>query len=182
MRYFLTGRLPKVTSILLVESGTRGLLVYVLVYLFMNLGAFLVVTLIHRHEGTFDLRDYPGMLRRQPLLTVAMAVFLLSLMGIPPLTGFMGKLYVFLAVIERGPGLYAFAVIGALNAALAAWYYMRVLRVMIVDTGDERPAFALPFADRAWLVTLALANVVPLVFWDFIESWARGSLTLYAGL
>jgi NADH-quinone oxidoreductase subunit N len=164
-------------------SGTRGLLIYVLVYLVMNLGAFLVVTLIHRHEGTFDLRDYGGMLRRQPLLTGAMAVFLLSLMGIPPLTGFMGKLYVFLAVIERGPRLYGFAVIGALNAALAAWYYMRVLRVMIVDDGearDARPAFALPFADRAWLVVLALANVVPLVFWDRIEGWARGALTLYA--
>jgi len=163
-------------------SGTRGLLIYVLVYLVMNLGAFLVVTLIHRHEGTFDLRDYHGLLRRQPLLTLAMAVFLLSLTGIPPLTGFMGKLYVFLAVIERGPRLYAFAVVGALNAALAAWYYMRVLRVMVIDTNDERPAFALPFVDRAWLVVLALANVVPLVFWDRIETWARGSLALYAGL
>jgi NADH-quinone oxidoreductase subunit N len=148
----------------------------------MNLGAFLVVTLIHRHEGTFDLRDYPGMLRRQPLLTVAMAVFLLSLTGIPPLTGFMGKLYVFLAVIERGPALYAFAVAGALNAALAAWYYMRVLRVMVIDEGEARPAFALPFADRAWLVVLALANLVPLLFWERVEAWARGSLTLYAGL
>ena len=68
----------------------------------MNLGAFLVVTLVHNQDGTFDLRDYPGLYRRAPFLTVAMAVFLLSLMGIPPLVGFMGKLYVFAAIIEKG--------------------------------------------------------------------------------
>jgi NADH-quinone oxidoreductase subunit N len=163
------------------ESGKRGLLVYVLAYLVMNLGAFLVVTLIHRHEGSFDLRDYAGLYRRQPLLTAAMAVFLLSLMGIPPLTGFMGKLYVFAAVIERGPALWWFAVAGALNAALAAWYYARVLRVMVIDQGDARPAFSLPAVDRVWLVLLAAANVVPLLYWERIEGWARGSLALYAG-
>ena len=78
------------------------MLVYLLAYLFMNLGAFLVVTLIHNQDGTFDLRDYPGLYRRAPFLTVAMAIFLLSLMGIPPLVGFMGKLYVFAAIMEKG--------------------------------------------------------------------------------
>src|SRR5512134_1600399 len=83
-------------------NGARGVMVYLLAYLFMNLGAFLVVTLVHLQDGTFDLRDYPGLYRRAPLLTVSMAIFLLSLMGIPPLVGFMGKLYVFAAVIEKG--------------------------------------------------------------------------------
>ena len=70
----------------------------------MNLGAFLVVTLVHLHDGSFDLRDYPGLYRRAPLLTLAMAFFLLSLVGIPPFVGFLGKLYVFAAVIEQGMG------------------------------------------------------------------------------
>ena len=94
------------------ENGARSILVYLFAYLFMNLGAFLVVTLVHNQDGTFDLRDYPGLYRRCPGLTVAMSIFLLSLMGIPPLVGFMGKLYVFAAVIERGPGYYWFAVVG----------------------------------------------------------------------
>ena len=93
------------------ENGARSILVYLLAYLFMNLGAFLVVVLVHNQDGTFDLRDYPGLYRRAPFLTVAMAVFLLSLMGIPPLVGFMGKLYVFAAAIEGG--LYTLAVAGA---------------------------------------------------------------------
>jgi NADH-quinone oxidoreductase subunit N len=84
------------------ENGARGMMVYLLAYLFMNLGAFLVVTLVHNQDGTFDLRDYPGLYRRAPFLTAAMAIFLLSLMGIPPLVGFMGKLYVFAAIIEKG--------------------------------------------------------------------------------
>ena len=97
------------------ENGARGLLVYLAAYLFMNLGAFLVVTLVHLHEDSFDLRDYPGLYRRAPLLTVAMAFFLLSLVGIPPFIGFLGKLYVFAAVIEKGMGVYA--TIAAVNAA-----------------------------------------------------------------
>ena len=122
------------------ENGARGMMIYLLAYLFMNLGAFLVVTLIHYHDGTFDLRDYPGLHRRAPLLTVAMAVFLLSLMGIPPLVGFMGKLYVFAAVIERGPDFYWYAVVAALNAAMAAYYYARVLKTMIIDAGQRGQA------------------------------------------
>ncbi len=162
------------------ENGARGMMVYLLAYLVMNLGAFLVVGLVHLHEGTFDLRDYPGLYRRAPFLTLSMAVFMLSLMGIPPLVGFMGKLYVFAAVIEQGYGLYA--AIGAVNAAIAAYYYFRVIKVMVIDAGGEdKPALSLAFADRAWLVTFALANVVPLLFWSRIEAWARGALVLYAG-
>ncbi len=164
-------------------NGARGVMVYVLVYLFMNLGAFLVVTLIHQREGTFDLRDYPGMFRRQPVLTLAMSIFLLSLMGIPPLTGFMGKFYVFAAVIEKGPHLWWFAAVGAVNAAVAAWYYARVMRVMVIDESDEpREAWSLEPVDAAWLGALVAANVLPLLFWDHIEAFARGSLTLWAGL
>ncbi|HVO11174.1 MAG TPA: NADH-quinone oxidoreductase subunit N [Vicinamibacteria bacterium] len=162
------------------QNGARALLVYLAAYLFMNLGAFLVVTLVHLHEGSFDLRDYPGLYRRAPLLTLAMAFFLLSLVGIPPFVGFLGKLYVFGAIIEQGYGWYA--VVGAINAVIAAFYYFRVIKVMVVDAGNEdRPAIALAFPDRAWLVAFALANVVPLLFWSRIEAWARGALVLYAG-
>jgi len=163
-------------------NGARGMMVYLLAYLFMNLGAFFVVTLVHAHEGSFDLRDYPGLHRRAPLLTLAMAVFLLSLVGIPPFVGFMGKLYVFAAVIERGPQYLWLAVAGALNAAIGAYYYFRVLKTMVIDEGNEsRPPLRLHAIDSFWLVLLALANVVPLFFWGRVEHWARGALTLYAG-
>jgi NADH-quinone oxidoreductase subunit N len=162
------------------DNGARGLLVYLAAYLFMNLGAFFVVTLVHLHDGSFDLRDYAGLYRRAPLLTVAMAFFMLSLVGIPPFIGFLGKLYVFGAVIEKGMGLYA--TIAAVNAAIAAYYYFRVLKVMTIDSGNEdRPALRLAAADRAWLVAFAFANLMPILFWGQVEAWARGALVLYAG-
>lgn len=165
------------------ENGLRGMMLYLLVYLVMNLGAFLVVTLIHREDGSFDLRDYPGLMRRSPLLTVSMAVFMLSLIGIPPFVGFLGKLYVFGAIVEKGPSFYWYAVVGAVNAAIAAFYYARVMRAMIIDPGgDERGPLELPLADRIAVVGFALANFLPLLWWGRIDEWARGSLVLYAGL
>jgi NADH-quinone oxidoreductase subunit N len=162
------------------ENGARALLVYLAAYLVMNLGAFLVVTLVHLHDGSFDLRDYPGLYRRAPFLTVAMAFFLLSLVGIPPFVGFLGKLYVFAAIIEQGYGWYA--VVGAANAAIAAYYYFNVIKVMVIDAGnEEKPPLALALADRAWLAAFALANLLPLLFWNRIEAWAHGALVLYAG-
>jgi len=164
------------------QNGAQSLMIYLLAYLVMNLGAFLVVTVVHLHEGTFDLRDYPGLYRRAPFLTVAMAVFLLSLMGIPPLVGFMGKLYVFAAVVERGPSYYWYAAVGAVNAAIAAFYYARVLKTMIIDAAPvEKPRLRLAFADAAWVGVLVLANVLPLLWWGRIDGWARASLSLYAG-
>jgi NADH-quinone oxidoreductase subunit N len=164
------------------EDGARSLQIYLLAYLFMNLGAFLVVTLIHNQDGTFDLRDYPGMYRRAPVLTLAMAIFLLSLMGIPPLVGFMGKLYVFAAIVQLGQSYYWYAVVGAVNAAIAAYYYARILKTMIIDAGNETKApLLIPVTDMAWVVLFAIANIVPLLFWDAIDGWARGSITLYAG-
>ena len=164
------------------QNGARALMIYLLAYLVMNLGAFLVVTLIHLHDGTFDLRDYPGLYRRSPFLTVAMAVFLLSLMGIPPLVGFMGKLYVFAAVVERGRSYYWYAAVGAVNAAIAAYYYARVLKTMVMDNpAPGKLPFRLAFADATWVWILLLGNVLPLLWWARIDDWARASLSLYAG-
>jgi NADH-quinone oxidoreductase subunit N len=164
------------------ENGARAIIVYLVAYLVMNLGAFLVVTLIHGQEGTFDVRDYAGLWRRAPLLTLAMGVFLLSLVGIPPFVGFMGKLYVFAAVIERGPTYAWFAVVGALNAAVGAYYYFRVLKTMTIDAEEgEKPRLVLAPADLAWVAVFALANLLPIFFWGAVEAWARQSLTLWAG-
>ena len=164
------------------ENGARSMMIYLAAYLFMTLGAFLVVTLVHYQDGTFDLRDYAGLWRRAPGLTLAMAIFLFSLMGIPPLVGFMGKLYVFAAIVEKGQAYYWYAVVAAVNAAVAAYYYARVLRTMIIDPELEpKPLLRLSFADASWVSFFVLANVLPLLWWSHIDGWARASLTLFAG-
>ena len=72
--------------------------------------------------------------------------------------------------------------VGAVNAAIAAYYYFRVIKVMTIDAGGEdKPAIALATADRAWLVAFAAANLLPLLFWGRIDEWVKGTLVLYAG-
>jgi NADH:ubiquinone oxidoreductase subunit 2 (subunit N) len=91
----------------------------------------------------------------------------------------MGKLYVFAAVIEKGYAWYA--VVGALNAAVAAFYYARVLKTMIIDAGnEEKERLRLAIPDAAWVAVLAAANVLPILGWRWVEGWARASLSLIA--
>jgi len=168
-------------SVVLTGDGIKSILVYLFVYLFMNLGAFLVVTIIYNSDKTFEIDDYNGMFKRSPFVAVAMAIFMLSLIGIPPFSGFMGKLYVFGSVIDKG--LYWFAAIGALNAAVAAFYYMRVLKAMLIEDGSGATApLQVSFLNQALLVALLLPNVLLIVFWNPIDRWTAASVQLFGGV
>ena len=116
-------------------EGIKALLFYMLVYLFMNLGAFAVVALIRNAIRSEELKDYGGLIRRYPLLTVAMAVFLLSLTGIPPLAGFAAKFRIFYVLFEAK--LYWLLIVGLVNTVFSLFYYVKVLRVMIIDEAAE---------------------------------------------
>jgi NADH-quinone oxidoreductase subunit N len=167
-------------AVVLTGDGIKSILVYLFVYLFMNLGAFLVVTIIYDSDKTFEIEDYNGMFKRSPFVAAAMAVFMLSLIGIPPFSGFMGKLYVFGSVIDKG--LYWFAAIGALNAAVAAFYYMRVLKAMLIEDGKGTPApLQVSFLNQALLAALLLPNVLLIVFWNPIDRWTAASVQLFGG-
>ncbi len=146
------------------RDGIQAIVMYLAIYLFMNLGAFLVVILVHRESGSFDLNEYRGFWRRSPLLTIAMGVLMLSLMGIPPFAGFLAKYHVFAAVIDAG--LAWVAVVGVLNSAVAAFYYIRVLRVMFLDPpAAPAPAFGLARLDATLLFLLVVPNMMGLVLW-----------------
>jgi NADH-quinone oxidoreductase subunit N len=111
--------------------GLQGLLFYGAAYTFMNLGAFAIVAALQKRTGvTSQLETFAGLIRREPVLTVLMTVFLLSLVGIPPLAGFWAKAYVILAAVQAGGPLTVLAVIVVLNAAAAAFYYLRVVVYM----------------------------------------------------
>mgnify|MGYP001380297126 CR=1 FL=1 len=167
--------------VVLTETGLKAILVYLFVYLFMNLGAFLVVIIVFNSERTFQVQDYNGMFRRSPFLAIAMSIFMLSLIGIPPFSGFLGKLYIFGAVIDQG--LFWFAVIGALNAAVAAFYYMRVMKHMILESNDgESKPLHMSYLNQALIVLLLIPNVLLIVYWSHIDRWATSSTELFNGL
>ena len=162
-------------------DGLRAILLYLVVYLFMNLGAFLVVTIIYNSDRTFDIEGYNGMFKRAPFLSVTMSIFMLSLIGIPPFAGFLGKLYIFGAVIQKGP--IWFAVVGALNAAIAAYYYMRVMKAMIIEEGNGNTSpVPISLLNQGLLVALLLPNILLTVFWNPIQRWALSSVRLFGGV
>lgn len=112
-------------------EGLEGVLYYVAAYTFMNIGAFAVVAALQRRPGvTSHLDTFAGLGRREPVLGALMTLFLISLTGIPPLAGFFAKAYVILAAVQAGGYLTVLAVILMLNAAGAAFYYLRVVVYM----------------------------------------------------
>lgn len=115
-------------------TGLNGLLLYLFAYLFTNLGAFAVVIAVEDRTGSVNLPDFSGLGRRSPFLAVAMFVFLLSLIGIPPTGGFMGKLFVFGAAVQRQ--MIVLAVIGVLNSVISVYYYFKIMRPMLFGQAD----------------------------------------------
>jgi NADH-quinone oxidoreductase subunit N len=121
------------------RQAIEAVLFYVLGYGVMNIAAFAVVGMLQRDPARYGgLASFAGLAGRAPVLSAAMAVLLLSLTGIPPTVGFFAKLYVLLASVDAGLGW--LAVIIALNAALAAFYYLRVIVYMYMRDGEETPA------------------------------------------
>jgi NADH-quinone oxidoreductase subunit N len=123
------------------QQGLEGLLYYGAAYSFMNLGAFAVIAALQKRAGvTSNLDTFAGLGRREPLLGILMTLFLLSLTGIPPLAGFLAKALVILAAVQAGGAVGVLAVITVLNAAAAAFYYLRVVVYMYMrDPASDAP-------------------------------------------
>ena len=124
------------------ERGIYAVLIYMTIYLVMTIGTFAVV-LMMRRQGRYieTIEDLAGLSSTRPLMAAAMAIFMFSLAGIPPLAGFFGKLYVFMAAVEAG--LTPLAVLGVLASVVGAYYYLRVVKLMYFDEPAEsfdRPA------------------------------------------
>jgi len=148
-------------------TGIKGVAVYVLVYTFMNLGAFLVVVALRRSRilGE-DLEDLGGLMRNSPVHALLMLIFLLSLAGIPPTAGFLGKYYIFWALIQTQH--YFLAVIGAAYVAVAIYYYFRVVRSMFISEMPYREPVASSFGLR---LALGVTGVLTLAIGVYPEPW-----------
>jgi NADH-quinone oxidoreductase subunit N len=129
------------------QTGIDGIKVYVMVYTFMNLGAFLVIIALRR-QGIIgeDLEDISGLMHKSPGYAVLMLIFLLSLAGIPPTAGFLGKYYIFLSLIQTHH--YTLAVIGTLYVAVAIYYYFKIVRSMFIGESTEKAPLATSFGLR----------------------------------
>ena len=169
----------------LTPEGAGAVLFYLVVYLFMNLGAFAVVAYMRNLTGSEDLSSFRGFIHRSPALVIMLGVFILSLLGIPPLGGFSAKFQIFKELFSAGnmyesmPGksslavsMYALVVIGGLNTVISLCYYVKVLKVMILEKSLEetegRPVEAaeVPFLARSFVGFLAVVVLRLGIFWD----------------
>jgi len=160
-----------------------AILLYVFIYLFMNLGAFAVVTILSARLKSDDIRDYAGLMRRAPVAAVAMVIFLLSLAGIPPTAGFLAKFYLFAAAIQSGnTAVFWLTIVAIANTVVSVYYYMNVVRQMFFAEAKETapliPSRPLNFAIG---LTLAMTLVVLLYPQPFIQM-ANRSAAMLAGM
>ena len=153
-------------------TGIQGVAIYVVVYTFMTLGAFLVVVALRR-KGLIgeDIADFAGLIHKSPGYAVMMLVFLLSLAGIPPTAGFIGKYYIFLSLIQTGK--YGLAVIATLYVAVSIYYYFRIVRSMFLtdatDTGRLTESAGVRIAlGLTGLATLAI-GIYPQPLLDYAQ-------------
>lgn len=161
------------------EIGTQAAMFYLASYAFMNIGAFAVVTHFARHgERYLNIDDMAGLGFRQPVTAALLTVFLLSLIGVPLTGGFFGKFYVFKAALDAQ--LYWLTVLGLLNSAVAAYYYLRIIVVMYMheptETTEGLPPLAAGIKTALW--ASAVATLILGIFPSFVLDFAGKSATL----
>ncbi|MCY7272887.1 MAG: NAD(P)H-quinone oxidoreductase subunit 2, partial [Phormidesmis sp. CAN_BIN44] len=130
------------------DAGYASMVFYLMIYLFMNLGAFMCVILFTLRTGTDQISEYGGLYQKDPLLTLALSICLLSLGGIPPLAGFFGKLYLFWAGWQAGA--YPLVLLGLLTSVISIYYYIRVVKMMVVKEPQEMSDAVKDYPEISW--------------------------------
>lgn len=153
-------------------EGVHGVLVYLAIYLFMTMGVFGIIIAFDRQGYGEAISDYRGLARKQPVLAFILAMLMFSMAGLPPLAGFIGKFYIFMAAVKAG--MVPLAVVGVLFSAVGAFYYIRVVKVMYFDQpeGDVKVSFS-----GGGFVVVALSSAL-VFYWGIFP----GNLLAWAAL
>lgn len=163
--------------VVLTNQGLLAILIYFIVYLLMNLGAFLVVMLIANKINSEDIDDYNGIGYTSPLLGVSLAIFLISLTGLPPTAGFIGKLYLFVALVDVK--MITVAVIALLNSVVSLYYYVRVLKHMYLSKAtDSTPSIIPTFGTRILVLVLVIPVLVFGIYFGPLVNLAKSCLVI----
>lgn len=159
------------------NGGLLAVLIYFAVYLLMNFGAFLIVMLIGNKTGNENIDDYDGLGFTSPLLAVSFVIFLVSLAGLPPTAGFIGKLYLFVALVDAK--MITVAVIALLNTVVSLYYYLRIVKHMYLNKQTEKTITVTPKLSEAILVLVLVVPVLVLgIYFQPLVDWAKNSLVI----
>ena len=160
-------------------DGIYAIMVYVIMYLFMNLGAFFVVIIIKNKTEGESFNDYKGLGWEMPIVGVVMTLFMVSLTGLPPTAGFIGKFYIFASLIKGGNSFYWLVIAGGINSVISLYYYLRVVKVMYFE-GDSRSSILFPpKIMTGLLVFTAVPTLILGIYWVPITDWIDRSLVFF---
>ena len=163
------------------NDGLSAILFYVVVYLIMNLGAFLVVGMIANVTGNEDIETYRGLAWRGAIVpAVCLAVFLFSLTGLPPFAGFIGKFFLFSAVLKQGGAFALLAVIAAINSVISLYYYAKIVKTMFLDfPNPEDKTISVALDGFTLLIPLTVLTVVFGIYFSPLVRYTSQSLSFF---
>ena len=174
------GYLLMVLPVLSTDS-IYAIMFYLFVYVLMNLGAFFTVIAVKNKTGGETFADFKGIGWKMPIIGLVMAVFMFSLTGLPPTAGFIGKFYLFAALIEGGTQFYWLAFVGVFNSVISLYYYMRVVKVMYFD-GEPQKTLTNPIFPVTLILTVLAGLIIIFgIYWSPLADWIRNSLIFYVG-
>jgi NADH-quinone oxidoreductase subunit N len=161
--------------VVLSPAGVQAILFYLVTYLFMNLGAFFIILLVANRSGSEEISAFRGMGSRSAFLAVALALFLFSLTGLPPFAGFIGKVYLFAALVSKG--VYWLAIVAALNSAVSLYYYARIVKAMFLEKAVDSSEIPVSPLASAMIVILVVPTMLLGVYWEPVIRMAAEAST-----
>ena len=161
------------------KDAFGAIMFYMIVYLFMNFGAFWIVESMSAKLGGEEMKHFKGLGYRDSFTAVSMAVFMFSLTGLPPLAGFVGKVYLFAAVIKQG--WYILALIGVLNSVVSLFYYISVVKVMFLKQDDEVQPIQTGWYHKILVLVLVVPTLLLGVYWTPVIEFTTNSVWLFLG-
>ena len=167
------------------EDGFAAMVLYMAAYLFMNLGAFACVILFSIRTGSDQIKDYAGLYQKDPLITLGLSLCLLSLGGLPPMLGFFGKIYLFFAGWANEQ--YLLVVVGLITSVISIYYYISVIKMMVVKEPKESSELVKAYALIQWnaigmptlrvaLVTCVFATAIGGILSNPLFKWANNAV------
>jgi NADH-quinone oxidoreductase subunit N len=178
-------------------EGVGAVLFYLVAYLVMNLGAFAVVAFIRNKTGSEELSTYRGLIQRSPIMAVTLGLFICSLLGLPPLVGFAAKFQIFRVLFDAGQiyatksamlstTMYALLIIGGINTVISLIYYVRILKIMVIDSPvQDSPtsgpvSWSFPVGSVVYASVLGLGVLVLGILWDPLALYTKQGMQRFA--
>ena len=160
-------------------EAVESVMIYLFIYVFMNLGAFFIVIFVKNKTGGESFEDFEGLGWKMPIVGAFMTLFMLSLTGLPPTAGFVGKLYIFKTLVGAGSEFLWLVIAGGVNSVISLYYYFHVVKVMFLGGKRSDVITYPPSTMFGLMIFTAVPSLLLGLYWNPLASWVKDSLVFY---